>query len=57
MCGRFYVPEDGSIQMIRAIVERLELDRRNVGEAGGCDKETRMEVNRHQRRQDFRATS
>ena len=24
MCGRFYVPEDGSIQMIRAIVERLE---------------------------------
>ena len=35
----------------------LELDRRNVGEAGGCDKETRMEVNRHQRRQDFRATS
>ena len=28
MCGRFYVPEDGSIQMIRAIVERLE--HRNV---------------------------
>ena len=28
MCGRFYVPEDASIQMIRAIVERLE--HRNV---------------------------
>ena len=28
MCGRFYVPEDDSIQMIRAIVEYLE--HRNV---------------------------
>lgn len=28
MCGRFYVPEDASIQMIRAIVEQLE--HRNV---------------------------
>ena len=28
MCGRFYVPEDAGIQMIRAIVERLE--HRNV---------------------------
>lgn len=28
MCGRFYVPEDASIQMIRTIVERLE--HRNV---------------------------
>ena len=28
MCGRFYVPEDASIQMIHAIVERLE--HRNV---------------------------
>ena len=24
MCGRFYVPEDDSIEMIRAIVEYLE---------------------------------
>lgn len=28
MCGRFYVPEDNSIQMLRAIVEHLE--HRNV---------------------------
>ena len=28
MCGRFYVPEDASIQRIRAVVERLE--HRNV---------------------------
>ena len=28
MCGRFYVPEDDSIQMIRVIVEQLE--HRNV---------------------------
>ena len=28
MCGRFYVPEDASIQLIRAIVEQLE--HRNV---------------------------
>lgn len=28
MCGRFFVPEDDSIQMIRAIVEYLE--HRNV---------------------------
>lgn len=28
MCGRFYVPEDDSIQMLRAIVEHLE--HRNV---------------------------
>ena len=28
MCGRFYVPEDDSIEMIRAIVEYLE--HRNV---------------------------
>lgn len=28
MCGRFYVPEDDSIEMIRAVVEYLE--HRNV---------------------------
>lgn len=28
MCGRFYIPEDVSVQMLRAILEQLE--HRNV---------------------------
>lgn len=28
MCGRFYVPEDDSVQMLRAILK--ELEHRNV---------------------------
>jgi len=33
MCGRFYVPEDDSVQMIRAVMEALE--RRNVSAKTG----------------------
>ena len=33
MCGRFYVPEDDSVQMIRAVMEALE--HRNVSAKTG----------------------
>ena len=33
MCGRFYVPEDDSVQMIRAVMEALEY--RNISAKTG----------------------
>ena len=33
MCGRFYVPEDDSVQMIRAVIEALE--HRNISTKTG----------------------
>lgn len=55
MCGRFYVPEDASIQMIRAIVERLE--HRNVkvktGDVFPGDMAAVVASNRQQQPQPF----